>query len=92
MRNTIKQFPVVPACARREPPYYLKRMHSPPTSVANQRIFTALTIALRFAKRTPTLAELRDSYGMSKSTAYRWIGAIEAAKGKARTSGPHISR
>jgi hypothetical protein len=58
-------------------------MHSPPTSAANQRIYTAMAIALRFARRTPTVSDLEKNFGMHRSTAYRWIGAIKAAKGEA---------
>lgn len=55
---------------------------APPQSVACARIFLALTVAKRFLHRTPSLEELQAEFGMCRSTAYRWRGAILAAKGE----------
>lgn len=41
-----------------------------------------MRIVLRYATRTPTTAELMRDHGMSRSTAYRWVRAMKAAKGE----------
>lgn len=67
---------------QRRPPY-VEGLYAPPASVASQRIYVAMRVALRFVSRTPTLAELEAEFGMCRGTAYRWRGAIKAAKGEA---------
>lgn len=46
-------------------------------------IFVACQIAHKFCHRVPAIAELRECYGMSRATAYRWLAAIKAARGAA---------
>jgi hypothetical protein len=50
--------------------------------VANQLIYTACSVAARFARRTPTAGELMQEFGMSAATAYRWRSALKAARGE----------
>ena len=69
-------------CAQRRKHSYRESIHAPPPSVANQLLFSAVAIAMKFAHRTPSVAALQMSYGMNRATAYRWIGAIKAAKGE----------
>lgn len=54
----------------------------PPLSSGSTQIFAACVIARRFAHRIPTPKELQDSFGMSRATAYRWVGAMKAAAGE----------
>lgn len=49
-------------------------------------IVTACRIADRFRQRLPTVAELRDAFGMSTATAYRWRAALAEARGLSSTS------
>lgn len=39
------------------------------------RVIQALRIAQRFGNKRPTIQGLRDSFGMSRATAYRWRAA-----------------
>lgn len=41
----------------------------------------ACQLAIRFVQREPTVEELQADYGMSRATAFRWRGAIRAARG-----------
>lgn len=41
----------------------------------------AMSIALRFRDRTPSVAEIRRAYGLSRATAYRYLADLKAAKG-----------
>lgn len=43
----------------------------------------AILIGRDFAARVPTVHELKNKYGMSRATAYRWRAAIAAANGVA---------
>jgi hypothetical protein len=91
VRGTRESFPAA-ATAIQEPrrslagdragSYSAELPGAPPSSVASARIFLALTVAKRFLHRTPTLEELQAEFGMCRSTAYRWRGAILAAKGE----------
>lgn len=63
--------------AARKAPYTTERC--PPYSSCSVRILMAVRIARRFAHHVPTVAELRDEYGMSSSTASRWIAALRQA-------------
>lgn len=62
--------------------HYTVSANPPPSSVSALAI-QAMRLALRYQHRTPTVAELRETYGMSRATAYRWIAAFKAAKGEA---------
>lgn len=50
---------------------------------ANQTIYTASAIAAKYSDRLPTVEELRNSFGMSRATAYRWLAALKWARGAA---------
>lgn len=43
----------------------------------------AMRLALRFAKSTPTAAQLAAEFPMSRATAYRWVRRLKDAKGEA---------
>lgn len=68
--------------SQRRSPCYRDAMPNPAADTANQLIFTAQCIALKYSRRTPSVADLQAGYGMSKATAYRWIAALKAAKGE----------
>lgn len=55
----------------------------PPTTTASGLIFTAAQIAIRYASRVPSAAELQSVHGMSRATAYRWVAAFRLARGEA---------
>lgn len=57
--------------------------HYPPHMYANQRLITAVKIALRFKNKAPTIASLRAEFGMSRATAYRWRNAFMEARNEA---------
>lgn len=42
---------------------------------------TALRIAMRYPNRPPTVADLKENFGMCRATAYRWIRGYKEAKG-----------
>ena len=42
-------------------------------------LIVAVRIARRYTHRTPTVADLREQFGMSRATAYRWIAALRDA-------------
>lgn len=65
----------------RYPNYYAAEQHRP--SSASVALFSAIQLAIRFVHRTPTVRDLREDFGMSRATAYRWLAAIKAAKGEA---------
>lgn len=48
---------------------------------ANMGMHIAMRIALAYAGRNPTAAELQDRFGMSRATAYRWLAAMKEARG-----------
>ena len=50
---------------------------------ANITTLTAVRIAMRYVTRNPTVKELREGFGMSRATAYRWIAAFKVARGQA---------
>lgn len=54
---------------------------SKPTDTGRVLIRTAFAIANRFPHRLPTVEELRDAYGMSRATAYRWIADLKQTRG-----------
>src|SRR5690606_18040559 len=43
---------------------------------ASHAAFIALRIVGKWPRRNPTPRELMDEFGMSRATAYRWLGAI----------------
>lgn len=57
---------------------YMHEQHAPCPSTATTTIFTACKIARRYGS-VPTLRQLRDDFGMSEATAYRWRSAMRAA-------------
>jgi hypothetical protein len=63
---------------------YRDALPAPPLSVGNQLIFTACAVSMRFRNRTPSAAELVKEFGMCRATAYRWRGALMAAKGECK--------
>lgn len=48
----------------------------------SMQMLVATRIALEYARKVPTVAQLRERFGMSRATAYRWIAAFKAAKGE----------
>jgi len=45
-------------------------------------MLVAAQIATVYSHRLPTAQELQDRFGMSRATAYRWVGAFEQARGE----------
>lgn len=63
-------------------PDYRPNNNPPPTS-AHGSALTAMRIALAFTNQPPTVPALRERFGMSRATAYRWIASYKIAKGAA---------
>ncbi len=61
-----------------KPDYRMEQM--PPYNTAAGYVAMACKIAERFRNRVPTARELREQYGMSEATAYRWRAAIKEAR------------
>ncbi len=63
----------VPRMKARTPSYTTRepRAHVAPCI----RVIQALRIAQRFGNKRPTIQGLRESFGMSRATAYRWRAA-----------------
>lgn len=61
------------------------RRSLPPTTVATIPSTTvlALQIAKRFGGKKPTVQQLRDAFGMSRATAFRWRAAWDYVNGVA---------
>ncbi|MCH6484268.1 hypothetical protein MMG85_11935 [Pseudoxanthomonas sp. LH2527] len=60
------------------------RNHQPSANrSAHRTAQMAFRIAAAFPHATPSVAQLRDHFGMSRATAYRWIAAMKAARGVA---------
>lgn len=58
------------------------RNHQPSAhSAAHRTAQLALRIAAAYPGAIPTVPQLRDDFGMSRATAYRWIAALKAARG-----------
>lgn len=57
--------------------------NNPPPTTAHGHALTALRIALAFTNSTPTVPALRERFGMSRATAYRWVASYKIAKGAA---------
>lgn len=54
----------------------------PHTSLPTTAVL-ALRIAKRFNGKRPTVQQLRDAFGMSRATAFRWVAAWDAVYGVA---------
>ncbi len=61
------------------------RGNLPPTTVASMPSTTvlALQIAKRFGGKKPAVQQLRDTFGMSRATAFRWRAAFDYVNGGA---------
>jgi hypothetical protein len=57
--------------------------HNPTPYSASIKILTAVRIADAFRDRVPARDELMAQFGMSRSTAWRWVTAFKAARGVA---------
>lgn len=55
---------------------------APHTSLPTTAVL-ALRIAMRFNGKRPTVQKLRDDFGMSRATAFRWVAAWDAVYGVA---------
>jgi hypothetical protein len=44
----------------------------------------AFRISAAFPSAIPSVAQLRDHFGMSRATAYRWIAAMKESRGVAK--------
>ena len=55
--------------------------HGGPRDECPPRIEMAFRIATRWPSRAPKPKELMDAYGMHRATAYRWIKALNEARG-----------
>lgn len=62
---------------------YREQCHTPPPNEATNVVFVAFRVAERFRNRIPSYVELMRDFGMSKSTAHRWVKAIREARGAA---------
>lgn len=51
----------------------------PPAGCAHAGIYIAIRIARKYTHRVPTIAELRNDFGMSRATAFRWRAALRQA-------------
>jgi hypothetical protein len=60
---------------------YTRDARANPNS-ANIRILTACRIARRYRDRIPAAKQLMNDFGMSRATAYRWIAALQQARGE----------
>lgn len=61
--------------------YRVSDMHIPPRSQGQGAVYIAAVIARQYGGRVPTVQQLRDQFGMSRATAYRWVGALMSAWG-----------
>lgn len=61
---------------------YRDQLHVPPRSTASCSMYLAACVMRRFPTDTPTPAQLIEAFGVARATAYRWVGAIKAAKGE----------
>lgn len=61
--------------------HYTTDAGTPPPGVTAIGILVACRIACRYQHRIPTPTELRNDFGMSRATAYRWIAAMRVARG-----------
>lgn len=52
-------------------------------SSAQRTALLAFRIAAAFPHSIPTVVQLRDHFGMSRATAYRWIAAMKSSRGAA---------
>lgn len=68
-------FPVLPRRRRQRAACYTEQAVHTTGHVAVQ-------VALRFAGRAPSVAQLREEFGMSRATAYRWRRAFLDALGQ----------
>lgn len=50
-----------------------------PPNTTSTSILTACRIAKRYSHRLPTVQELRQDFGMSRATAFRWLSALKQA-------------
>lgn len=62
--------------------YRHKQPPVPHTSLPTT-VVLALRIAKRFNGKRQTVQQLRDAFGMSRATAFRWRAAWDAAYGEA---------
>jgi hypothetical protein len=46
-------------------------------------VVLSLRITKRFSGKRPTVQQLRDAFGMSRATAFRWVAAWDAVYGVA---------
>lgn len=61
---------------------HLQTAGTPPCTGTKLGILTACKIALRY-RTTPSVSQLRNDFGMSRATAYRWVSAFKIARGEA---------
>lgn len=52
-----------------------------PPDMASTGLQVAIAIADQYQNRIPSVSELRERFGMSRATAYRWVAAFKIARG-----------
>ena len=62
---------------------YRTEAHTPGTRTMRGAIYIAAVIQRKYGGRIPTVHQLRDQFGMSRATAYRWVSALQWARGEA---------
>lgn len=69
-----------------KPATYVEELHAPHGNSARVYAFTAVCIVDEYPRDRPppTTQQLRDRFGMSRATAYRWRAAICDARGLPR--------
>lgn len=63
---------------------YQDELHMPPNGTANVTIGVAVRIARAYPDTPPSVQQLRDRFGMSRPTAFRWRAAFVSAMGLPR--------
>jgi len=72
-------FPALPRRRRQRAASYTEQaVHT----TGHGTVHVAVQVALRFAGRAPSVAQLREEFGMSRATAYRWRRAFLDALGQ----------
>jgi len=64
---------------------YRAEQHRPGPNTASSSMYMACLIARKF-RTVPSVASLREQFGMSEATAYRWRSAMRAAGWPERAS------
>ena len=61
---------------------YRTELHIPAPNTTRSAVYLAAVIQKKYGGRIPSPQQLRDQFGMSRATAYRWVSALQWAKGE----------